>query len=174
MDTMNRLPTWAIQPATPSDRTRVEQARERDVLQIIWPDSRALRAWAAQQGWPSSRFGFQAAFLAKMLESDDAFALALQNSGVEMVIPVAHYTLPPQDLSELDALYAARDAAGRPTGWGVLVEQLRGIRRAIEAGVEVEIEGGPLSSWSSFYTWAHGRYHMLEDGYDSWIGDDKS
>ena len=28
-----------------------------------------------------------------------------------------------------------------------------------------------LTTWQSFYDWAHGRYHMLEDGYDSWIGD---
>jgi hypothetical protein len=174
MDTTNRLPAWAIQPATPHDRTRVEQARERGDLQIIWPDSRSLRAWAARQGWPTPRFGFQAAFLTKMLESDDAFALALQDRSVEMVIPVERYILPPQELSELDALYAARGATGRPTNWGVLVEALREIRRAIEAGVQVEIEGHTLYSWSSFYTWAHGRYHMLEDGYDSWIGDDKS
>jgi hypothetical protein len=31
-----------------------------------------------------------------------------------------------------------------------------------------------LSSFQSFYDWAHGRYHVLEDGYDSWIGDDDS
>lgn len=29
-----------------------------------------------------------------------------------------------------------------------------------------------MRSWQQFYTWAHGRYHMLEDGYDTWIGDD--
>jgi len=39
----------------------------------------------------------------------------------------------------------------------------------------VNVEGvARLRTWQSFYDWAHGRYHMLEDGHDSWIGDDKS
>jgi hypothetical protein len=37
----------------------------------------------------------------------------------------------------------------------------------------VTVEGdGLLRSWQEFYQWAHGRYHMLEDGADKWIGDD--
>ena len=62
----------------------------------------------------------------------------------------------------------------RPTQWGVLVEALREIRRAVEAGVAVKVEGKTLRDFDSFYTWAHGRYHALEDGYDSWIGDDET
>jgi len=55
----------------------------------------------------------------------------------------------------------------------MLVEDLREIRRAVEAGVAVTVEGeGLLLNWQGFYRWAHGRYHMLEDGYDKWIGDD--
>lgn len=80
-----------------------------------------------------------------------------------------------EKLAELDALYAARSASGRPTAWGPLVEKLRDIRRAVEAGAVVEIEGAQtLRTWEEFYAWAHGRYHMLEDGWDHWIGDDKS
>ncbi len=81
-------------------------------------------------------------------------------------------------LKELDALYDATEERGalgrRPTRWGDLVEALRGIRRTVEAGVLVKIEGTStvLDSWQSFYAWAHGRYHALEDGYDRWIGDD--
>ena len=67
--------------------------------------------------------------------------------------------------------------------WGFLGDVLllglasrgtREIRRAVEAGVVVKVEGTQtvLKTWQSFYDWAHGRYHMLEDGYDSWIGDD--
>lgn len=88
-------------------------------------------------------------------------------------------TLTLETLKELDALYEAREGGGalepRPTHWGTLVEELRQIRRLVEAGVTVKIEGTQtvLNSWQSFYTWAHGRYHMLEDGYDRWIGDDR-
>lgn len=80
-----------------------------------------------------------------------------------------------EELRELDALYAARSPSGQPTSWRVLVEELRKIRRAIEGGAVVQVEGvATLGTWQEFYTWAHGRYHMLEDGCDSWIGDDKS
>jgi hypothetical protein len=77
-----------------------------------------------------------------------------------------------EELQKLDRLYAERSATGRPTDWGSLVEKLRSIRRMIEAGTVVEVDGKVLNSFGTFYAWAHGRYHMLEDGYDSWIGDD--
>lgn len=82
-------------------------------------------------------------------------------------------------LNKLDALYEKTEDMGvlgrRPIHWGTLVEELREIRRLIEAGVIVKIEGTQtvLETWQSFYNWAHGRYHALEDGYDSWIGDDR-
>lgn len=84
-------------------------------------------------------------------------------------------TISTEEINELDELYEARSPSGRPTSWGALVEKLRTIRRTVEAGTVVVIEDGPtLQDWQTFYAWAHGRYHMLEDGYDSWIGDDNS
>jgi len=78
-------------------------------------------------------------------------------------------------LETFDAMYTERSPGGRPTSWRALVEELRKFRRAIEAGAVVEVEGeGPLRTWEEFYSWAHGRYHMLEDGCDLWIGDDNS
>ncbi|HET8798916.1 MAG TPA: hypothetical protein VFO89_14580, partial [Thermoanaerobaculia bacterium] len=65
------------------------------------------------------------------------------------------------------------EPGGRPDQWGLLVEMLREIRRAVEAGVVVRVEEGvELRDWQSFYNWAHGRYHALEDGSDAWIGHD--
>jgi len=90
------------------------------------------------------------------------------------LVPGSTYTVPAERLQELDSLYAQRSENGRPDEWGVLVEDLRVIRRAVEAGTVVTIEGGPaLRTWQEFYEWAHGRYHMLEDGYDKWIGNDE-
>jgi len=89
------------------------------------------------------------------------------------------HTLTIEMLKELDALYDETVIMGvlgrRSTRWGTLVQELREIRRLVEAGVIVKIEGTPtvLNTWESFYAWAHGRYHALEDGYDSWIGDDR-
>ena len=90
-------------------------------------------------------------------------------------IPKRDYTISAEKLSELDALYAERSPSGRPTGWGRLVKKLPAIRRTVEAGVVVHVaDTPPLRTWQGFYDWAHGRYHMLEDGYDHWIGDDVS
>jgi hypothetical protein len=90
-----------------------------------------------------------------------------------MPIPKPDSTISAEKIRGLDALYAERSESGQPTGWGSLVEELREIRRAVEAGVVVTVEGGrTLRSWQQFYDWAHGRYHALEDGYDRWIGND--
>lgn len=125
-------------------------------------------------------FGFENAFIAKLFESDETFSLALNESGISIQIPIKEHTLTMERLKELDALYEERGEMGplgrRPTGWGTLVSELREIRHLVEADVTVNVEGTQtvLTTWESFYAWAHGRYHMLEDGYDSWIGDDES
>ena len=86
-----------------------------------------------------------------------------------------HDWLSVEKITKLDALYAERSASGQPTAWGLLVERLRELRRAIEAGEVVQIAGGPtLRSVLDFHTWAYERYKLLEEGYDSWIGDDAS
>jgi len=108
-----------------------------------------------------------------MLETKENFELAILKSGIEIQIPRQDYTISSERLRELDGLYEERAPGGRPNSWGALVEELREIRRAVEAGVVIKIEGErAILSWQNFYDWAHGRYHMLEDGYDKWIGDD--
>ena len=84
-------------------------------------------------------------------------------------------------LKRFDALYedAEELAPGVRTHqrrWDELVDELRAIRRLVEAGVTVKVEGANtvLTTWQEFYNWAHGRYHALEDGCDHWIGDDRS
>jgi hypothetical protein len=167
------LPAWALQAATPDDHGTAQEAHRQGRLAIKWPDHQALRAWAKQQRWPTPLFDFERGFIAHMLASPANFALAVGSSGVEVSIPRRSYTLTDDQLRELDALYAARSPGGRPSSWGALVEELREVRRAVEAGVAVTVEGdGLLRSWQEFYQWAHGRYHMLEDGADRWIGDD--
>jgi hypothetical protein len=76
-----------------------------------------------------------------------------------------------QELAHLDALYDLRSHSA----WGELVERLRKVRRSIEAGNSVQIADGPnLVSVLDFHAWAYERYKLLEEGYDSWIGDDNS
>lgn len=169
------IPDWALTSAGPEDYAATREAHDRGVMIVTWPDLKALRDWAVLHGWPRPRFGIKEAFMARMLDNEANFQLALRDSGIQVQIPAREVTISPTWLDELDALYDQRSDSGRPNAWGPLVEDLRAIRRAVEAGVVVHVDGGPtLRSWQDFYTWAHGRYHMLEDGYDHWIGDDAS
>lgn len=174
-DTKMNIPTWALRTAGPDDYAGVCAAHQLGTMLVTWPDLRALRGWAVLHGWPRPHFGIKGAFMARMLENEANYQRAVRDSGVVMQIPSHDYTISPERLQELDGLYAARSPEGRPTSWGWLVEELREIRRAVEAGVVVQVADGPaLHTWQDFYAWAHGRYHMLEDGYDHWIGDDAS
>ncbi|HEX6902521.1 MAG TPA: hypothetical protein VF789_22565 [Thermoanaerobaculia bacterium] len=169
------IPDWALRTATPEDRALVREARRLGTMRLQWPDLKALRAWAKQQGWPTPWLSFEEAFVTRMLADEESFELALRASGIEIHIPWQDYTITAERVQELDELYRDRSASGRPGQWGLLVAELREIRRAVEAGVLVKIEGGEeMRTWQDFYSWAHGRYHALEDGYDSWIGDDRS
>jgi len=88
------------------------------------------------------------------------------------------HTITQEKLEKLDFLYEDAEII-TPTmrnyrQWGSLVEELRAIRRMVEAGIIVKIEGTEttLTTWQEFYTWAHGRYYLLEDSFTKWIGDD--
>jgi hypothetical protein len=173
LDMNKQIPAWALRAATAEDHGCAQEAHRHGNIHITWPNAKVVRIWAKHQGWPTPWFGFEAAFIATMLETKTNFELAIKKSGIEIHVPRQDYMLSAAKIRELDALYAQRSSSGRPNGWGSLVEELRAIRRAVEAGVVVTIEGEqPLLSWQHFYHWAHGRYHMLEDGYDKWIGDD--
>jgi hypothetical protein len=169
------IPAWAMKRAAADDYDAVRDAHSRGTLDIEWPELKELREWSRLRGWPAPRFRFRATWLARLFESQKNFACALEESGIELHIPLREYTLSLDSLREFDALYAERSpTTGLPNAWGLLVEELREIRRAVVAGVVVQVEGGPkLRTWGGFYAWAHGRYHALEDGYDNWIGDDR-
>lgn len=167
------LPSWATEPAAPNDRERAQRAHQLGMLQVTWPDKKQLKAWAKAQGWPTPFFGLHDALLKQLLSTDEAFALALHSSGLTLRIPIKQHTITAVELQKLDVLYDSRGASGRPDAWGSLVADLRQIRRLVEAGIVVTVDDQRLTSFGSFYNWAHGRYHMLEDGYDSWIGDDQ-
>ena len=168
------IPDWAMRIAGVQDLSLAQSARRQDRMKIRWPDHQTARAWARQQGWPTPWWGFEEKFISRMLADSDSFHRAVAESGVEVLIPRTEYTLTAEKIRELDDLYETQNNTGQPPGWRWLVEELRDIRRAVEAGVVVNIEGAsPLRSWQNFYEWAHGRYHRLEEGYDQWIGDDQ-
>jgi hypothetical protein len=169
------IPPWAMRRARPEDQDVVRISHRQGTLHITWPDLKALRGWAKQHEWPTPWVGFEEAFITRMLDNQATFDLAITDSGIELHIPKQDYTISGDKLRELDALYEDRSPSGRPTGWGILVEALREVRRAVEAGVVVRVEETQtIRTWQEYYNWAHGRYHMLEDGSDHWIGDDTS
>ena len=167
------VPSWALRTVTTEDQGPAKDAHQQGRLKIKWPNIKTLRGWAKQQGWSTPFFGFEEAFIAKTLETKENFELAIEKSGIEIQVPRRNYTISNERIRELDSLYEERSVTGRPNSWGILVEELREIRRAVEAGVVMNVEGEEsILNWQNFYSWAHGRYHMLEDGYDKWIGDD--
>lgn len=136
-------------------------------MRIKWPESRAIRTWARKQGWPAPWFIFDEGFIKRMLESDENFELALRESGIEVTIPVTYYTVSEKALKAFDEAYEERS-------WVWLVEELRDIRRALDADVVVEIDGRTFGSFGRFYEWAHARYYALEDDAGTgWIGSDE-
>lgn len=169
------LPGWALRAVTPDDHGVALAAHRRGSLRVTWPDLTSVRGWARQQGWPVPWFGFERAFIAALFASPENFARAVATSGIVLQLPRQGYALPTEQLAAFDALYAAGSSHGQAAGWGRLVEELRGVRRAVEAGVAVQIAGArSLTTWQEFYGWAHGRYPLLEEGSDHWIGDDDS
>jgi hypothetical protein len=168
------IPAWAMRRAAADDHAEARGAHGRGTLQVTWPERKALRAWSRLRGWPAPWFGFRTAFLTRMLESPVNFASALEESGIELHLPRREHTLSLDQVRELDELYEKRSSYGHAVWWGILVEELREIRRAVQAGVVVQVEGGPkIQSGEGFYRWAHGRYHMLEESADKWILDDR-
>jgi hypothetical protein len=165
LEKISNLPQWALRTATPADRLATQHAYQQNTMLTNWDACQSLKQWAKQQGWRTPWFGFQSEFFKTMLENDENFALVLTSSGLKLTIPVQSYDYPDTAIQYMDDNYENHS-------WGSVVAQLREMRRAVEAGVVVYVNEKPLKNFNSFYTWAHNRYHALEDGYDSWIGHD--
>lgn len=159
-------PNWAYRSVTADEREAVAQAHEKGTLRTNWSAAKDLKSWAKQQNWPTPWLNFESKFYETMLANDENFALAVSQSGLKISIPKTKHTLSAAELEKFDGYYE------NPQNWRWLVEELREVRRAVEVGVVVRVEDKELKSFDSFYTWAHGRYHALEDGADEWIGTD--
>jgi hypothetical protein len=162
-------PGWALRAGEAGDLTLVQRLLPQIDAYASWPESKALRKWARQQGWRVPFFFFRSGFIAQMLENEANFDRAIRHSGIRIKVPKAEHFFSASELADLDELYAER------TSWNSLVEELREIRRAAEAGVVISVGADkPIKDWQSFYSWAHQRYPLLEEGADRWIGGDNS
>jgi len=75
--------------AMPEDRLAAIRARREGKLGVNWGmyETSSARAFAEEQGWDMPSMEFKAAFIKKMLESDENFELALTKSGIDVYIP---------------------------------------------------------------------------------------
>jgi hypothetical protein len=159
-------PDWSYRSVKANEREAALQAHKADKMRTNWLEAEDLKGWARQQGWPTPWLTFESKFYETMFASDENFALAVTQSKLKISIPKNEHTITAAALEKYDAQYED------PQMWRWLVEDLREVRRAVEAGVVIYVEDKKLNSFDSFYTWAHGRYHALEDGADEWIGMD--
>ena len=159
------LSSWALRKATLKDREIAKQAFDNSVGKIVFSNRESLRQWMKDKGWKRSWFFLEGSFTESLFGNDENFKLALSDEVVEIFIPKDAFQITDKQLKNIDRDYEAKS-------WSAVVEELRDIRRAVEAGVVIQVEDKKLKTWNEFYNWAHRRYHMLEDGADKWIGDD--
>ena len=163
----HELPKWALRPAVFEDREALLDQLNKGTLRIKYSNRKTLKNWAWERGWATPWFGFEKKFVQKMLESEFNFHSAVTGCGIEILVPKSEFTIEEKKIAILDATYQ------NPEERCYLIEELREIRRAVEAGVVIRIgQDRVIKSWQQFYGWAHERYHILEDGCDKWIGDD--
>ncbi|MCB0656374.1 MAG: hypothetical protein KDC57_09580 [Saprospiraceae bacterium] len=156
------LPSWALRYAQIDDRAITKKFMAKHSAQVVFADRPRLKNWMKQRGWPRSLFGLESTFLKQMLASDERFNEAIVDQVVEIKIPVEYYVMSKEDLQSFDEAYQNGE-------YDAVVAGLKEYRRAIDAGVTLEIEFKKYTSTAAFYTWAHNRYHRLEEMADSWL-----
>ena len=160
------LPAWAITKATAPDRAIAKKAYEDGTAKIVFRDYASLRQWMKDNGWKKPWLFLRKSFIKQLFAHDENYRLVLRERIVEIRIPKKNVTISDKQLKDIDESYDERS-------WSYVVEALREMRRAIEAGVVIQVDGKTLKSWNEWYTWAHSRYYLLEEGSDKWIGDDR-
>lgn len=158
------LPNWALEKAGPHDRVRAKEAYEKETGRFTVPNRVSLKDWMKAQGWKRSWISLEGSFYKQCFQDDSLFQLALKEEMVDIWIPKEVCQISVADLASMDKDYDAQD-------WSTAAAKLRDIRRAIDAGVIIEIDGQSFKSSGSFYTWTHQRYHALEEISNEWMMD---
>lgn len=160
------LPSWAVRQSTSIDWQAAKKAYEAGTAKIEIRNHATLRQWMKGKGWKTPWIFLQQSFIKQLFANDKNYRTVLQDRIINLLIPRKTVSLSEKQLKEIDESYEAKS-------WSYVVEALREIRRVVEAGVVVNTEGKSLKSWNDWYSWAHARYGLLEEGSDKWIGDDR-
>ncbi len=161
-----KIPSWALTKAGTEDRKAVKKAFEKKNAHFVFKDRKKLKPWMKSKKWRTSWLFPEQSFYRALFENDENFQTALSENVVEIFLPKSTYEIPDKEIQEIDQHYEQEE-------WDWAVESLREIRRAIDAGVVIQIGDQEFTSAGSFYTWAHKRYHILEEASDKWILDDR-
>ena len=159
------LPSWALRSATTAEREKAADAYYRSKAKTVFRDRKKLRSWIEYHGWKTSWLHLEDSFYKELFSNDEFFKEGLEDGVVEIFIPKESYTFSDEEFKNINDGYSAREF-----NW--VVEYLREIRRAIEAGILVEIDGLQLKSEIAFYNWVDKQFHILEEVADKWIGND--
>lgn len=157
-----QLPKWALEKAGPQDRVRAQDAYQRKTGHFIAPEWPSLREWMRAREWKYSWLSKETAFYKQCFRNDDNFRAVLEDQIAELWIPKQSHQVSEDDLASIDKDYSDR-------AWSSAVAQLKDLRRAIDAGITIKVDGRTFTSSGSFYTWVHKRYHALEEASDDWI-----
>ena len=89
------IPAWAKKRVLPddSDFFRVRRLHRRGRTQIQLPNLKELKGWAKSHGWPTPMFGFKEAFITRLFESNETLSLALNESGINIHMPIKEHIL---------------------------------------------------------------------------------
>jgi len=158
------IPNWALEKAGPNDRVRAKEAYQRETGRFTVPNRVSLKDWMKARGWKRSWISPESSFYRQCFQDDTLFQLALKDNMADIWIPKQSHQLSDADLAAIDEDYEQKD-------WSAAVAQLRDIRRAIDGGVTLKIDGQTFKSSGFFYTWAHQRYHTLEEISNEWMMD---
>ncbi len=159
-------PGWALTKAGSEDRKIVKEAFDKKRTNFVFKDKKSLKSWMKSKKWRTSWLFPEQSFYQAIFENDDNFQTALSENIVEIFLPKSAYKVPDKEIEKIDQYYEQEE-------WDWAVECLREIRRAIDAGVVIKIGDQQFTTAGSFYTWAHKRYHILEEASDKWILDDR-
>ncbi|HRV83393.1 MAG TPA: hypothetical protein P5275_00925 [Saprospiraceae bacterium] len=156
------LPNWALRKAQSPDLEFARKCMEKGHYKLELPGNKATRHWMEERGWRRPFFGLESSFLKQFLSDTEHFQAALKDQIVILWLPIERYVMSASELRDFDETYQDRR-------FDAVVGGLKEYRYAIDAGVEVEIDFTKFTSSSTFYTWVHKRYPLLEEGADDWL-----
>lgn len=157
-----KISHWFLKKAGVDDYEKARKVLSDLDGKIEFRDRKNLYTWMKKSGWKPNWFFVEQSFRKRIVEEEKRFRQAIAEKKATIMIPVDSYRCDNKYLEDLDQDYENGDYDG-------MVSSLSDLRRAIDAGVLVLIDGNSFDDSSKFYNWVHKRWHLLEECADKWI-----